>query len=77
MYPVYELDTYFSDWGMHNVLVGAESKEDLRNHITYEVLGLTKSQFNKLWRESWRVKKIDGLYTDKPYVVLSSYWYSE
>ena len=77
MYPVYELDVYFSDWGIHNVLVGAENKEDLRNHITCKQLGLTKSQFNKLWRESWRVKKINGLFTDTPYAVLSSYYYSE
>ena len=77
MYPVYELDLYFSDWGMHNVLIGAKSKQDLRRHLSPDDLGLTKREYNELWKKSWRVRKVDELFTDKPYVRLCTYYYSE
>lgn len=89
-YPVFEIDTYFSTYGMEYHLVGAESIDDLREHLEeiFKEYGFNSSQFKQLKGVECendddcclncdRIQQIPGLYTDEPYKILTSYGYSE
>ena len=78
MVPVFELDTYFDTYGMQYLLVGAESREDIVSHLS-EIFGddYDEDAAKRLKREKWRIKKVEGLFTDTPYKILTGYTYIE
>ena len=79
MYPVFQVDTYFSSWGMEFYLVGALNEEDVKSHLDkiFEVQMFTPEEKRKLQTEKFRIEKIDGLFTEEPYKVITSYGYME
>lgn len=75
-YQVYSVDFCFEDYAIDYRLIGAEDVDDLIAHllpfVTY------KRELKKIENErEWRIKKIDHLYTDTPYMILDSYGYCE
>lgn len=79
MYPVFQVDTYFSSWGMEFYLVGALNEEDVKSHLDkiFEGQVFTPEEKRKLQTEEYRIEKIDGLFTEEPYKVITSYGYME
>lgn len=85
MYKVFEIDVYFSTYGMENVLVGAIDEEDLKKHITQKILGvenefypaISDKEFIEKLEEEERIKEIPHLFTDEPYKVIDRYFYAE
>ena len=80
-YSVFKIDICLKSYAIHYVYVGAENIDDLYCHLE-DILkgyGLDKYEIVDIMSDSDidRIKKIDGLYTDKPYVVLDSVYYSE
>ena len=73
MYKVYRVDTCFEEYAMEYKLVGAEDEEDLIRNLDKIV------EYNKrvLVEREWRIKEIEGLFTDRPYEVLDCYGYAE
>lgn len=85
MYKVFEIDVYFSTYGMENVLVGAIDEEDLKKHITQKILGtegafypaISDKEFIAMLEEEERIKEVPHLFTDEPYKVIERYFYAE
>ena len=83
MYKVFEIDIYFSTYGMETVLVGAIDEEDLKKHITQESLKAydapktSRKQFIAQLEEEERIKEVPHLFTDEPYKVIERYFYAE
>lgn len=85
MYKVFEIDVYFSTYGMENVLVGAIDEEDLKKHITQKLLGaegefyppISDKEFIEKLEEEERIREIPHLFTDEPYKVIERYFYAE
>jgi len=82
MYKVFELDVFFSSYGMEYVLVGAIDEEDLKKHITKEFMslvggGTSRKKFIKRLEEEKRIHEIPNVFTDTPYVILARYCYWE
>lgn len=80
-YSVFKVDICLVPYGIEYIYVGAENIVDLNRHLEdiLKEYGLEKNQIVDIISDSDidRIKKIDGLYTDKPYVVLDSVYYSE
>lgn len=77
MYKVYRVDTCFDSYAMEYKLVGAESEEDLIR-ILDKIVDYNKRYVKKIVEErEWRIKEIEGLFTDRPYEVLDCYGYRE
>ena len=83
MYKVFEIDIYFSTYGMETVLVGAIDEEDLKKHITQESLKAydapktSRKRFIAQLEEEERIKEVPHLFTDEPYKVIERYFYAE
>ena len=85
MYKVFDIDVYFSTYGMENVLVGAIDEEDLKKHITQKILGvegefypaISNKEFIEKLEEEERIKEVSHLFTDEPYKVIERYYYAE
>lgn len=81
-YQVYEVDVCFSSYALEYKLIGAKDESDLKSHIK-DILGetLTERQLSEIIapedEDYPRINKINGLFTDKPYKVLTSYAYYE
>lgn len=74
LYPVFAVDICTSFYAMEDILVGAEDKEDLREHLAdllEEDAEYILSGFD------WRVSEQEGIYTDRPYEVLGTFNYYE
>ena len=85
MYKVFEIDTCFSSYAMDYRLVGAKDKEDLKSHLE-DILGemCTKKEIEDIISSDiedegsyTRIKEMNGLFTDEPYKILTSYGYYE
>ena len=69
-YPVFSVNICLSEYAMNEVLFGAKDREDLI--ANFDMLS------EEIMRtDEWRIKEIEGLYTDKPYTVLDSFVYYE
>lgn len=85
IYKVFEIDVYFSTYGMENVLVGAIDEEDLKKNITQKILGaedefyppISDKEFIEKLEEEERIKEVPHLFTDEPYKVIERYFYAE
>lgn len=85
MYKVFEIDAYFSTYGMYFILIGAIDEDDLKKHITQEILGvedefypaISDKEFIEKLEEEERIKEIPHLFTDEPYKVIERYFYAE
>ena len=84
MYNVFSVDICFHEYEADYIIIGAESKEDLKNHwneiCKENGLKFKKSEIKEIFKdeEYWsRVEKIDHLFTDTPYVRLTSFGYIE
>ncbi len=85
MYKVFEIDVYFSTYGMETVLVGAIDEEDLKKHITQKLLRvegefyppISNKKFIEKLEEEERIKEVPHLFTDEPYKVIERYFYAE
>ena len=81
LYPVFVVDVCRQPYATDDVLVGAESKEDLREHLP-EILEEFGWHNTKVVEEvmsefDWRVAEKEGLYTDQPYKILADFAYYE
>ena len=82
-YKVFELDVFFSSYGMEYALVGAVDEDDLKKHITKEFMNtlfgerMSKREFIKRLEEEKRIREIHNVFTDTPYVILARYCYWE
>lgn len=76
MYQVYSIDTCFEQYAIDYILVGAEDEDDLIAHLN-ESVGYKKRREKIIKEKEWRIKKVEHLFTDTPYVVLDSYGYIE
>lgn len=76
VFPVFSVDVCFDSYAMDQVLVGAESVDDLIKNL--KPIVRYKREVNKISKErETRIVKIPNLYTDKPYTVLDRYAYFE
>ena len=77
MYKVYRVDTYFDCYAMEYKLVGAEDEEDLIR-ILDKIVDYKKRDVKRIIKEKeWRIKEIEGLFTDRPHEILDCYGYYE
>lgn len=75
VFPVFSVNACFDSWAMDQILVGAESEDDLIKNLKSLV---HKDDAKKIKNErAWRIVKIPSLYTDCPYVILDRYAYFE
>ena len=75
VFPVFSVNVCFDSWAMDQILVGAESIDDLVINLNSIV---HKDDAKKIKKErAWRIVKIPSLYTDCPYVILDRYSYFE
>lgn len=82
-YQLFSVNACFDEWSMHEVLIGAESVDDLAENLGNVVTTSGTAYFHK--RDVGRIAKekdtrifaIDHAYTTKPYTVLSSFAYYE
>lgn len=88
MYKVFSVNTNFDEYAMDEVLIGAESEEDILDHFDeiFKGYGFKKKQkkaFYDKWEEEsgrsgyLRISPIDHLFTDIPYEMLTSFGYIE
>lgn len=85
MYKVFEIDVYFSTYGMRKVLIGAIDEEDLKKNITQKILGvqnefcpkISDKEFIAVLEEEDRINEVPHMFTDVPYKVIESYFYAE
>lgn len=81
-YKVYEVDVCFSSYALEYKLIGTKDENDLKSHIK-DILEetLTERQLSEIIapKDEYypRITEIKGLFTDKPYKVLTSYAYYE
>ena len=76
VFPVFSVDVCFDPYSMSQILVGAESVEDLIKNL--KPIVRYKKDRDKISKErEWRIVKVPNLYTDKPYEVLDRYSYYE
>lgn len=82
MYKVFKVDDFFSEWGNSVFYVGAESLDDLVDHLP----DIMKSKFVQkpvqiakmiIREKDWRIHEIEHMFTDTPYVSLCSDGYLE
>ena len=76
VFPVFSVDVCFDSWAMDQVLVGAESEEDLFKNLK-PIVRYKKDRIKISKERDWRITKVPNLYTDKPYTVLDRYAYFE
>ena len=81
-YPVFSVDVCFTSYAMEYKLIGAKDKEDLLENFDFkpwltDYSGGTElqQQLDAIKNAEYRIKQIEGLYTDTPYKVLDSYAY--
>ena len=85
LYPVFRVDVCFASYAMNYKLIGAKSREDLIENFDwadgnidiFEESFTFKEAMNHMNGEDFRIKQIEGLYTDTPYKILDSYSYYE
>lgn len=75
-YPVFSIDICFDSYASNEILVGAESKKDLINHLN-DFIKLKKHVKQIIKDNEWRIKEIPNLFTNKIYSILDSYAYFE
>lgn len=81
-YQVFCVYDCFDEYASDEFLVGAESEEDLINHLpdilkSYGVSS-PKTIAKKIVKEKeWRIKLLEHLFTDQPYTTLHSSGYVE
>lgn len=80
-YSVFKVDICLEPYAIEYIYVGAENIVDLKYNLKdiLKEYGLEKNEIVDIISDSDidRIKKIDGLYADKPYVILDSVYYSE
>lgn len=82
-YQLFSVNACFDEWAMQEVLIGAESADDLAENLKNVVTSNGTTYFDKpaarrIAREKdTRIFAIDHAYTTKPYTVLSSFAYYE
>ena len=77
VFPVFSVDVCLVSYAMDQVLIGAESVDDLIKNLS-TVIDIDKRVVKKVSNEKdWRISKISNLYTDKPYTLLDRYTYYE
>ena len=78
-YPVFSVDVCFDAYAMNEILVAAESRDDLIAHLVcMEFLNYISAEDKKrLVDDYWRINKVPNLFSDKPYMKLEEYAYYE
>lgn len=76
MHKVFEVYDCFDEWGTSGFYAGAESIEDLIIHLP-DITGDKKAAKRIIKEKDWRIKEIEHLFTDTPYVNLTGYGYIE
>lgn len=85
LYPVFCVDVCFASCAMDYKLIGAKSREDLIENFDwadgnidiFEESFTFEEAMDHMKGEDFRIKQIEGLYTDTPYKILDSYSYYE
>lgn len=84
LYPVFCVDVCFASYAMDYKLIGAKSREDLIENFDWADGNIDifdeftfEEAMGHMKVEDFRIKQIEGLYTDTPYKVLDSYSYYE
>lgn len=85
LYPVFSVDVCFAPHAIDWIFVGAKSKKDLIDNFDWDdgVIDIFEEYFtfkeamDHMKGEDFRIKQIEGLYTDTPYKILDRYSYYE
>ena len=85
LYPVFQVDVCFVPYAIDYKLIGAKSREDLIKNFDwdYGIIDIFDETFtfkeamDHMNGDDFRIKKIEGLYTDTPYKVLTEFAYYE
>ena len=82
-YQVFEINICWDKWAMDYCQVGAKDLTDLKEHLGKIFKNsLSRKHLNELKNDNpqdrfSRIDKIENLYTNKPYTILTSYGYEE
>ncbi len=85
LYPVFRVDVCFSSYAIDYKLIGAKSREDLIENFDWADANIDifdeaftfKEAMDHMKGEDFRIKQIEGLYTDTPYKTLTTFAYYE
>lgn len=81
LYPIFEVDTCIQSYAMEYTLIGAIDLDDLLKHLPniLKEMGKPYKERRQMMEDYkvWHPKVVEGTYTDKPYVPLSTYAYYE
>ena len=81
LYPIFSVDTCIQSYSIEYTLIGAKDVDDLLAHLPgiLKEMGKPYNERRQLLKDykTFTPDVIDGAYTDKPYVPLSTYAYYE
>lgn len=84
-YPVFRIDACFTGYAMEDVYIGAVDKDDLVNHLKDILTGFwgknnptnDDEYIKEIIEEDYRIKEVEHMFTDNPYIIIESCSYYE